>query len=386
MTKYEEGNSVETIEALLQHDPEIQLITKLDGDRQLAKVPIGRVLIHDDLKRLRAADPANIADLRESMNRTGGSSIYTPTMLALKRAGEDRVDIFCTDGHQRLRAEKENGSTHLTVMIVLRWASVKQAMQESMSLGYMRFEPTDEDTIETLATNVLTKKEVAIWSGKSETTVERLNTIAQHHWLRKFVKDGIIGSTWGAKLIDATNKNPAKLAALKSKLETQVAAAELEAKKMADRIAGDRKHKWDAKSREKAKVKYYFRNENWRAWLDALEADDGVKGGQLILGEAGGTKAAVIVGGEHDWKEEVAVYNLFGQKHAAISVEGFDEFLDNKDDVIARLMALRDKKAIEEGQPVRYAESPKPAQKDTVIEVETPPEPVAQKPNMRIKK
>jgi hypothetical protein len=371
-----EQNIVDRIKA----DKRVEYICPLDGDRHVLKVPVNLIEEHNKLTKVRGASPQEVDLLTKSMARTGNTSIY-PVCLHVEGGPADVLKYFVADGHQRLRAARANGLDSLTCLYIGRWRTAEDALQESVQLQYARYEPQDRDLL-SLA-KLMSVKELADFTGKSETTLNRFAAVAEHEWFWPPIEDAMLGYSSAARLLKACNKNPDKLAALENTIKEKHEWAKAQAKKWKDKLS-QRKRDWDKRSRDKTKVATYFKGFKWSDWVALLEADDGIVKGEdgrlhLRLDAEKPKGVAVRIGDEADWEKQIAVYNFFEAPVAAVTVEDIDEFLVEMPFVEQMLQAIRARKLREEGR----IEHPLPTRNPAIMPA-TPPEPEPQQSRMKV--
>jgi hypothetical protein len=256
-----------------------------------------------------------------------------------------------------------------------------------MGLQYARYEMCDADIVSVLKTGLLTVKEVSDLTGKSETTVLRLEKVSKHDWLWSIIQSGAIGYSPACKLLDAADGNRDKLAALRNSLEARYRDAEKQAKHWRDQIRSQKGRKVDAKLRAKQRVKTYFEGVDWDDWEAAMEDAEPVKNGSgdlvLDLSDADGSNRrskAVWVGDTPDWQKEIAVHNFFGEKHEHIPVEDFDKVLSQWDKIREKIEAIRRQKCHAEAQEAHPIPSSNP-----VVEVVEPEDPAEQTTDFEVR-
>ncbi len=315
---------------------EFEYLVSLDTDRHLFRVPIAAVEEHEDFQRLRGQAVEKIDLLQASMRRTG-TSLY-PVCIYAERDAARAIHLYLVDGHQRLRAEKQNGSQRLVVQYVARWQNLTDAFAEAIDLNFARYEVGEDDLISILQTGKLTVAEVAIHSGFGETTVRDYAKIAGYKWACDILQAKVLGRVKLGKLVDACNNNSRKLEALSNTLTEKLEQARGDAEEVKARIKGDKKRNYNRKFTDRADIAFYFRNEPWDAWVQALKEDPvpvEVRDGKRFLKvEGGGGKAASpFVGSSKDWEREVAIYDFAGRKIEDILTEDFEEIRNHWDEI-----------------------------------------------------
>jgi hypothetical protein len=304
-----------------------EYLGSLGDDRHLFRVPVSAVEEHEDFQRLRGKPVEKIDLLQASMKRAG-TSLY-PVCVYAERDAERVVHLILVDGHQRLRAEKQNGSQRLVVQYVSRWKNLTDAFAEAIDLNFARYEVGEDDLISILQTGKLTVAEVASHSGFGETTVRDYAKIAGYPWACELIKQKALGRVKLGKLIDACNNNSRKLDALSNSLTEKLEHAKAAAEEVKARIKGDKQRTYNRKFTDRADIAFYFRSEPWDAWVQALKEDpvpvEDRDGKRFLKVEGGGGKAASpFIGGSKDWEREVAVYDFFGKKIDDILTEDFE--------------------------------------------------------------
>lgn len=364
----------------IKADNRVEYVCPLDSDRHVLRVPVKLIEEHPKLNKVRGKSPEEVDLLTKSMARTGNTSIY-PVCLFVEVGPEEVLKYFVADGHQRLRAALANKLETLTCLTITRWRTAEDALNESVQLQYARYEPQDRDLL-SLA-KVLSVKELADFTGKSESTVGRFAAVAQHEWFWPPIEDGVLGYSSAARLLKACNKSLDKLAALETSVTEKYAWAKGQARKWKDKLS-QKKRDWDRKSREKTKVASYFKGFRWSDWVALLEADDGIVKGEdgkfrLKLNAEKPRGVAVRIGDEADWTKQIAVFNFFEAPVAAVTVEDIDEVLEEMPYIRENLLAIRARKLREEGQ----TEHPQPTRNPAITPI-TPPEPEPQQPKMKV--
>ena len=129
---------------------EFEYLVSLGDDRHLFRAPIAAVEEHEDFQRLRGKAVEKIDLLQASMRRTG-TSLY-PVCVYAERDAARAIHLYLVDGHQRLRAEKQNGSQRLVVQYVSRWKNLNDAFAEAIDLNFARYEVGEDDLISILQT------------------------------------------------------------------------------------------------------------------------------------------------------------------------------------------------------------------------------------------
>lgn len=320
---------------------EFEYLASLGDDRHLFRVPIAAVEEHEDFQRLRGKAVEKIDLLQASMRRTGGTSLY-PVCVYAELDADRAIHLYLVDGLQRFRAEKQNGSQRLVVQYVSRWKNLTDAFAEAIDLNFARYEVGEDDLISILQTGKLTVAEVASHSGFGETTVRDYAKIAGYTWACDLLKAKALGRVKLGKLVDACNNNSRKLEALSNALTEKLERAKADAEEVKARIKGDKKRNFNRKFTDRADVAFYFRNEPWDAWVQALEEDPvpvEVRDGKRFLKvEGGGGKAASpFVGSSKDWEREVAIYDFAGRKLDDILTEDFEEIRSHWDEIAGYL-------------------------------------------------
>ena len=203
-------------------------------------------------------------------------------------------------------------------------------------------------------------------TGLSESKISRLAKVASPElsWLYSGVQTGIIGLGSAGKLVDACGDNREKLTALRTTFEGRIAKAEEERRYWINHMAS-RNRKWDRKTREKAKLATYFKSTDWSAWLEAIEADDGIveTDGVISLNvdpSKVSKKSGVRIGDASDWRHEFAVYGLFEQRLDDVEPDDIDYVLAHWDNLRDILEAIRDGKPIPSINPVTDIHAPQP--------------------------
>ncbi len=347
-------------------------------DRYVYRIPIGDLEEHPQLKQVRGESPSDISLMRDSYDRTGGP-IY-PLLVFIAVSLED-LKVYLVDGHQRFRSAKEKGLTHVPVIWNARSLTPKAAMEDAMTLQNARYEMTEVDLISVLRTGVLTVAEVAALGGKSESSVRRLKTVADHAWLEPLFIDKAISAGMAKRLVEKADGDSVKLEALKATLLPKYDAAVKHATMWRNKIKAESGKKWDRKTRDKAKVATYFKSEPWSAYEQAIElgdfADDvGVR--KLDIGTAP-TAAPVRIGDDADWENDFAVYSFFGAKHEDVLLADMKEVLDDWDGIGSRIKAIYKRRRYVEGVASIPIPSPNPP-----AEFEAPPMPAPQKDDLDI--
>jgi ParB-like chromosome segregation protein Spo0J len=322
---------------------EFEYLGSLGDDRHLFRVPVGAVEEHEDFQRLRGKAVEKIDLLQASMKRAG-TSLY-PVCVYAERDAARAIHLFVVDGHLRLRAEKQNGSKDVVVQYVSRWMNLTDAFAEAIDLNFARHEAGEDDILSILQTGKLTVAEVASHSGFGETTVRDYAKIADHPWACDLLKAKALGRVKLGRLIDACNNNSGKLEALSNALTEKLEQAKAAAEEVRNRIKGDTKRTYNRKYSDRADIAFYFKNEPWDAWVQALKEDPvpvEVRDGKRFLKvEGGGGKAASpFIGGSRDWEREVAIYDFAGRKIDDILTEDFEEIRNRWDEIGAYLDAI----------------------------------------------
>jgi hypothetical protein len=305
-----------------------EYLGSLGDDRHLFRVPIAALEEHEDFQKLRGKPVEKIDVLQASMKRVG-TSLY-PVCAFAERDAKGTLHSWIVDGHLRHRAEKQNGSQHVVVLYVTGWKSLAEAFAEAIDLNFARYEVGEDDLISILQTGKLTAAEVATHTGFGKTTVRDYAKIAGYPWACELIKEKALGRVKLGKLIDACNNHNRKLEALSNALIEKLEKAKADAEEVKARIKGDKKRNYIRKFTDRADLAFYFRNEPWEAWMQALKEDPvpvEVRDGKRFLKvEGGGGKAASpFIGGSKDWEREVAIYDFAGRKIDDILLEDFEE-------------------------------------------------------------
>lgn len=360
------------IELLKKNPHGIHYLVATAGDRHILDVPVDIIKKHKDFIQIRGQDPKDISILQSSMKETSGP-LYMPC-LYVELSG-DELTLFVADGHQRLDGAKANGDKTIVCQYISRWDSVEKAMADAVSLQWARFEPVEADIVSLIRCGKLTQAEIARKTGHPESKISRLAKVAASKldWLYKAVKDSILGLGLAGKLVDACNDNADKLAALQNTFQQTRDNFEEQRKRWANHMKAH-KRKWDRKTKDKAKIATYFKEMDWTAWIDALEADDGITeiAGRKFLKideTTAATKSGVRIGDSSDWKKEFAVYGIFEQKIEDVDPDDINYVLDNWEPLRDILVAIRDKKELPSLNPIKT--------------VDIPPPPTVQNPQMK---
>jgi hypothetical protein len=306
-----------------------EYLGSIGDDRHLFRVPIAVLEEHKDFQALRGKQVEKIDALQASMRRVG-TSLY-PICAFPERDAKGTLHSWIVDGHLRHRAELQNGSLHVVVQYVTRWKSLAEAFAEAIDLNFARYEVGEDDLISILQAGKLTIAEVSAHTGFGETTVRDYATIADHSWACDLLKAKALGRVKLGKLIDACGNHRQKLDALGNSLTEKLEKAKEDAQQVKARLKEDKKRNYNRKFTERADIAFYFRNEPWDAWLQALKEDQlpvEVRDGKRFLKVDGGGRgkaASPFIGGSKDWEREVAIYDFAGRKIDDILTEDFEE-------------------------------------------------------------
>jgi ParB-like chromosome segregation protein Spo0J len=322
---------------------DFEFLACIGDDRHLFRVPVSAVEEHEDFQRLRGKAIEQVDLLQASMKRAG-TSLY-PVCVYAERDAARAIRLFVVDGHQRLRAEKQNGSQLMVIQYISRWRNLTDAFAEGIDLNYARYEVGEEDLVTILQTGKLTVAEVASHSGFGETTVRDYAKIAGYPWACDLLKAKGLGRVRLGKLLDACNNNSGKLDALSNSLVEKLEQAKAAAEEVKARIKSDKQRTYNHKFVQRADVGFYFKNEAWDAWVQALKEDPvpvEIRDGKRFLKvEGGGGKAASpFIGGSSDWEREVAIYDFAGRKIGDILTEDFEEIRSRWDEIGEYLDAI----------------------------------------------
>ena len=374
-----------TILQRIQSDSRVKFIASISGGRHLIDVPVDLLKVHGEISKIRHQSPENVDLLRDSIKKTGDTPVYTPCVY-VERDNEQLLHYFITDGRQRYRAMKEAGIERVVVQWIDRWSTAKLAMEDAMSLQWARYAMSENDCISILSTGLFTVKQVADRSPYSESTVLRLQKVADNPWVQPIIKDGVLGYAQFGKFVDACGGNIEKLNALRSTLETKYTDARGRAMYWKNKIDANPRKKWDTRSKARARVATYFKKTPWNEWEDLLKSTDAVvmdadSQVRLNLESIGSTgkMAPVRLGDEDEWESEIAVYNFFGKKAEEILPEDFDEILKNWDLLRRRIEVHRNRimgKQLKEENPMP---TKNPEEPETVR-----PRSSKQRPKMRV--
>lgn len=183
---------------------------------------------------------------------------------------------------------------------------------------------------------------VGYLSGKSESSIRRLKTVADYSWLEPMFKAKAISASMASRLVEKADGDPVKLQALKATLLPRYEAAREQAVKWRNKIKAESTKKWDRKTRDKAKVSTYFKTEPWKSYEQAIELgdfidDDGVR--KLDVGNVP-TAAPVRIGDDSDWNHEFAVYGFFGAKHDDVLLDDIEDVLNDWNNIRAKIEAV----------------------------------------------
>ena len=374
-------NEVPIIETV-RGDPRVEFIGSVDEDRHLVRLPIETVEHHEDLSRIRGDDPESVDILAKSMKRSGGAPLYSP-LLFIQLLVSGVLRFFVADGHQRLRAARQNGDTHIICVWVSRWQTAKDAMEECISANFARWEMGENDVFSIISTGKISNKEIQVLTGFSESKIGRLEIIAEHPKLVPLVKEKLLGATVAVKLVKACNRNPDKLNALVNTLIEKATRAKRKAEHWRNLIRNDRRRKYDKSARAKADPKSYFKDIDWASWEFGLEGDDAVvtgKDGQLRLKleqEVSERLDAARVGDSDEWRKSYAIFGLFERDHDRVHPEDLRAVLDDWDAIRLKLEAIYENRmkkqvgdpAIPTTNPVSEVEPPdSPTQQDAEME------------------
>ena len=365
----------------IESDPNVNLVATISGGRYLIDVPVKRLEVHEEIKKIRHKSPDDVDLLRESIKRTNNTPVYTPCVY-LELDNQNLLHFYIADGMQRFRSLQELGIERTIVQWLDRWFTVKDAMDDALSLQFARIEMVDDDIISILSTGRFTIKEVADRSGRSESTVLRLKKVSDNPWAQQLLKDDVFGYSQFAKLVDACGDNLGKINALRNTLLTKYDEAIRAATHWKNKIAANSRKKWDKRSKEKARVASYFKK-SWSDWEQALKSNNAVimkdnKSFVNLQNDESGTMAGVWLGDRDDWTDDLAVYNFFGKKAKDIALEDFNEVLENWDDIRKRVEAHRNRLVVSEAKK----EIPIPT--NNSVEPEPLPErPQRQEPHMK---
>ena len=369
----------------VKNDQDVTYIVEINGDRHLIEVPLEILREHDEISKIRHDSPKNVDLLQDSMKQTGGTSVYTPCVYVELEG--DKPVYWIADGHQRVRAAKANGDKTIVVQYVSRWQEVSDVMFDTMGLQWARYEVSDDDIISIVQTGKLTNKQIAVGTGKSDSVISRLAKLADHMWLRKMVKDRVLGYNNAAMLIDAAGNNSKKLSALKQSLTKKYDEAKENATRWSNRIKTDRRA-WDSKAQAKAKVATYFKDVDWKQWKFVLETEDPVQDAdgnyhlEFADAKVGGGKG-VWIGDIKDWEDEIAVHGFFGSKINDLNTEDIVNILNNWDDIRLKVKAIRDRRLhaeaakkfqIPSSNPVEAIPTPEPPEdQDVKMDIQDAP-------------
>ena len=372
------SDSIDIVQRI-KEDKRVKYMNEMEGGRHVIHIPLSLIETHPKLSKIRGKDPKEVDFLTQSMARTGNTSVYPIAIYA--EFIDNVLRFYVADGGQRLRAGNANHIEAMSCMVVSRWQTVDDALNDAVQLQWGRYAPTDRDLL-SLA-KVMTVRDLAEFSGNSETTIARFAAVARHEWSWSPVEDGVLGYPAMASLLKACNNNPDKFAALQNTLTEKHRWAKSQAKKWKDKLS-QKKRDWDRKSRDKTKVSSYFKGFKWNSWVSLLTSDDGVtrdENGRFVL-RLDGEKpkgVAVLIGDPTDWEKEIAVYKFFGAKVDDVAVEDIDEVLQAWPDIRQNLETIRRRKLHVEA----HGEHPHATHNPITTPV-TPPEPEPQTPKMNI--
>lgn len=360
----------------LKSTPGFDFIASLDGDRHLFRAPVAAVEERDDFQRLRGKAVEKIDTLQSSMKRTGGTSLYPITVFA-ERDADGALHLYVVDGSQRLRAEKQNGAKTVIVQYVSRWATLTEAFADAIDLNFARYEVGEDDVISIIQTGKLTVAEVAAHTGVGETTVRDYAKFANLPWACDLVKAKAVPRTKLGKLIDACANNGGKVEALGNALAIKLEEARQKAGQIANRMKADKKRKYPPKFKERASVAFYFKDESWDAWMQAVEDDitetrDGRRYLLINVGAGGGKAAAPFVGETPDWEKEIAVYDFFGRKHDDLLTEDMVAIREQWDEIGAKIDAIIARRRVTEAKDAHPIPTANPV---VPMPAAAPPEP-----------
>lgn len=329
---------------LLQADPEIDFVAVVTGKRAIIDVPLDRIKSHDDLKKIRASSP-DLALLRASIKEVSqGDSLYSITLYATEIKGD--LWLFVADGHQRLQSLRDAGTMRTTAQVALYLRDEKDAMELGASSNLARYDMSDTDIFSVIRTGKVSDSRLKAITGFNETKFARYKLIAGNETVADLVGDKAIGFMTGVSLIEACNKNPDRLVALERELtdlNTQVEQDRneyLELQKQGNLLKSQSK---------KTTKKYWFDLARKRLESLKISLTAGVVDQKQLRSDTSAYMAAII-GTDAEWKDEIAVYNFFGNKIEKISIDSFTKILRVIDDgtLRARIEKARLKVASEQ--------------------------------------
>lgn len=347
----------------------INHLVEVSGERHIIDVPSDSIEKHDLFGKIRGKDPSDLGILSASIKETDGA-VYMPC-LYIELIDDSSLAIYVVDGHQRVDAEKANGSKTITAQWISRWDTPEKAFRGAVGVQFAHFHPVEPDVISILRTGKLTHAEIASKTGLTQSKVSRLAKVADQSldWLYTAVQDKILGLGVAGKLVEACDNNRGKLAAFQNTFCDKRDKAEQQRLYWENHMKS-RKRKWDRKTKAKAYIATYFKDVDWNTWIDALKSNDGKAPYLELDGDTKPKKLGVRIGDKSDWQKEFALYGLFEKAIDSVDPQDIDDVLKHWDQIGDILRAIRDQEDIPSINPT---EEPSP-----------PPPPNPQQPDMAV--
>ncbi len=372
-------------------DTRIEIQADLGDDRIIAKIAVDLIWNHPLLSKIRGKSP-EIERLQMSMQKTGDTAVY-PILLYASETNEGVAEpntttqqspesdlllsYYIADGHQRLRAARNNGNTHIVAQIITRWNNAEDAFHECVQLQYARFEMRDIDLFSILREGRLTDQELLGLTGKSESTITRMRKVCGHKLLTELIDQHCLTTNVAARLIDKCNKNEEKIKSLLDTLAAKRVSYQREADHWANKFAVEGSRPKNKKLAAMDQLATYFEREDWTHWEDVLDTKDRdsidpASGCLNLKADAAVAKASIRVDDRGTlWEDEIAIYFDGGQKHNDMTIENLQAFRDQLPTIGTQLDAIiRRRKKLE-----AVKEIPIPSSNPTVPIA--PPEPPA---------
>lgn len=337
----------------IQADTRIEHIAEIDGGRLLIRIPVHLIQTHRSFSKIRHKDPKSVSLLRDSVKQSGNEPIY-PICLYAEADSSGGLNYYITDGHQRLRSLRELQQETTVAQVITRWTSVQEAMSESISLGWARYQMKEDDILSIMQTSILGNKEVAELTGKSESVISRIGKVAKHTWMHPMIREGAFNYTVAGQLIDAAASNVDKLEALQNALEPRFQDAQKQVKEWQYRFRTDKKRDWRS-YKDKVKISTYFKDIEWSSWVFALEAGgeeclERNEHNQLVLKvDETKKKKPVMIGNANEWNKQYALSGLFERRIEDVLIEDLETVVDRWDEIGEKLVTILQRR--------RYAEA-----------------------------
>ena len=256
---------------------------------------------------------------------------------------------------------------------MLTWKNEVDAMEHGLDLNQSRYNMTDSDIFSMIRSRKISDDRIKMMAGFEDAKFRRYKLVADHGWMADLVSEECFGYSKAASLLQACDKNPQRIAALKTELT--------KLKKQAD--AGVESYKLKAKTgnvgldaKKKQKLSTWFTSFKGQIEdiKDKVKSDsvEEVNGVYQVIDDEGVTKLVATIGEDFEWEDQLALFNFFERKADDVPLESYDEVIDNWPNILKLIKQNRKRVAIQMGKP-----KPQPATAEI-------PSPIEQRPSLDV--